>query len=56
MVMGRMGVEPILPIKQPITIGTMLNFDGDSVGVCKQNLTLDFISTIHTFCQYQHWH
>ena len=38
--MGRMGVEPILPI----TIGTMLNFDrdghgdGDSVGTCKQAL------------------
>ena len=41
MVTGRMSLEPILPIKQPITIGTMLNFDGDGhgdgVGMCKQN-------------------
>ena len=33
-----MGMEPIPPVKQPITIDTMLNFDGDGVGMCKQNL------------------
>ena len=37
-----MGVEPILPVRQPVTIGAMLNFDGDgygdSVGKSKQAL------------------
>ena len=37
---GRMGMEPILPVKQPVTIDTMLNFDGDGVGMCKQALSL----------------
>ena len=35
----RLGSEPILPIKQSITIGTMLNFDTVTVmgdGTCKQ--------------------
>ena len=32
---GRMGLEPILPI----TIGTMINLDGDGVRMCKQTLT-----------------
>ena len=27
---------PILPIKRTVTIGTMLNFDGDGDGTCKQ--------------------
>ena len=36
MLMGRMGLEPILPIKVPVTIGTILNFDRDGVGKCKQ--------------------
>ena len=41
---GRMGLEPILPVRQPVTISTMLNFDsdgdgiGDGVGMCKQAL------------------
>ena len=30
--MGRMGFKPILPITVPITMGTMLNFDGDFDG------------------------
>ena len=35
---GRMAAEPILPVKQSITIGTMINLDGDDDGVgrCKQ--------------------
>ena len=43
---GRMGLEAILPVKLPVTIGTILNFDGhsdgdgDRVGMCKQALTL----------------
>ena len=43
--MGRMGVQPILPVKVPVTIGTMLNFDGDcdgdghGVGTCKHSLS-----------------
>ena len=44
--MGRMGLEAILPVRVPIIIGTMLNFDGDcdgekhGVGACKHTLTL----------------
>ena len=41
--MGRMGSVPILPVKQTVTIGTMLNFDGDGDGhrdgTSKQTLT-----------------
>ena len=43
----RMGDRSILPVKMPVTICTMLNFDGDgdSVGTCKQtfkpNVLLD---------------
>ena len=39
-----MGSRPILPVKLPITINTMVNFDGgcdgdgDGVGICKQTL------------------
>ena len=29
---GRMGVHPIFPIKVPMTINIMLNFDGDFDG------------------------
>ena len=29
---GRMGMEPILPVKQPVTIDIMLNFDSDGHG------------------------
>ena len=35
-----MGLEPILPVRLPVTIDTMLNCDGDGVGTCKQALTL----------------
>ena len=44
MMTGWMGLEPILPVKVPITMGTMLNFDGDchgdghGIGMCKQTL------------------
>ena len=34
--MDRLGSEPILPVKQSISIGTMINFDGG--GTCKQAL------------------
>ena len=40
--MDRIGSVPILPIKQTVTIGIMLNFDGDGDrhgdgdGTCKQ--------------------
>ena len=30
--MGRMGSTPILPIRWPVTIGTIIKFDGDGVG------------------------
>ena len=46
MVAGRMGLEAILTVRVPITIGTMLISDGDcegeehGVGACKQTLTL----------------
>ena len=39
-----MGVEPILPLRQPVTIGTIIKVDGDGVGhgdgvgMCKQAL------------------
>ena len=38
--MDRMGSVPILPVKWTVTIGTMLNFDGDGHGdgTCKQTL------------------
>ena len=41
---GRMGSTPILPIRQPVTIGTMIKLDGnrvgngDGVGMCKRGL------------------
>ena len=39
----RMGLEPILPIRWPVTISTMFNFDGvgigDGVGMCNQAFT-----------------
>ena len=44
--MVRMGLEPILPVRRPVTISTMLNLDGDGdgigdgVGMCKQALNL----------------
>ena len=40
--MGRMGTEPILPVKWSVSTGTMINFDGDSDGdgTCKQILRL----------------
>ena len=47
---GKMGLPPILPIKRPITIGTMINLDGDcdddgdGVGPCKQTLTWSHFS------------
>ena len=50
MVTGRMVVELILPIRRPVAIGIMLNFDGDghgdSVGTCKQALRVAIVSGI----------
>ena len=39
--MDRLGSEPILSVKQSVSIDTMLNFDGDrdGDGTCKQTLT-----------------
>ena len=37
---GRMGLEAILPVG----ISTMLNFDGDSVGTCKQALSARIVN------------
>ena len=43
-----MSMEPILPVKVPVTIDTMVNFDrdvhgdGDGVGMCKLTFTLTF--------------
>ena len=42
---GRMGMEPILPIKVPVTISIMLNFNGLNcvpdfgVGMCEHAFT-----------------
>ena len=38
---GRMSVEPILPVKVPVTTSVMLNFDGPNfgVGTCEQGFT-----------------
>ena len=35
----QIGSRPILSIKRSVTIDTMLNFDSDSDGTCKQTLT-----------------
>ena len=41
---GRMGTEPVLPIKRSVSIGTMINFEGDGhahgdgYGTCKKAL------------------
>ena len=39
---GRMGTEPILPVKQSVSIDITINFDGDGDGdgdgTCKQTL------------------
>ena len=36
---GRMGVQPILPVRVPVIIDTMINFDGGRHGdvMCKQS-------------------
>ena len=39
-VTDRMGNGPILPVQLPITVNTVLNFDSDGVGMCKQTLTV----------------
>ena len=43
--MGRMGTEPILSVKWSVSIGIMVNFDGDGDGygdgTCKQTLIDD---------------
>ena len=35
----QIGSRPILSIKRSVTIDTMLNFDSDGDGTCKQTLT-----------------
>ena len=50
--MDRMDSEPNLSIKQPISIGRLLNFDGDrsgdgnGEGTCKQALTLYKVQSV----------
>ena len=38
---GKLGTEPILPVRQSVSIDTMINFDGDGDrdGTCKGLLT-----------------
>ena len=36
--MDRLSLEPNLSIKWSFSIGTMINFDGDGHGMCKQAL------------------
>ena len=45
-----MGTEPILPVKRSISIDTMLNFDGDGDGTCKQAFTLK--NNLHFTCHF----
>ena len=51
--MGRNGFQTHLPIRVPITIGTMLNFDdncdsdGHGVGTCKQTLQTESTSSFY---------
>ena len=37
----RTGLEPILPFKWSVTIGTMKNFNDDEEGTCKQPFSLN---------------
>ena len=34
----RLGSEPIMSVKWSVSIGTVINFDGDTDGTCKQTL------------------
>ena len=43
-----MGVQPILHVKVYVTIGTMLNFDGDVK--CKQTLRISLLYSSETLC------
>ena len=47
--MARMGLEPILPVRLPITIGHC-DGDRDGVGMCKQAFTRN-VSVIHTIIE-----
>ena len=42
------GLEPILPVKQSVAIGTMINLEGDGhgdgVGRCKQSLAFQIFT------------
>ena len=53
---GRMGVEPILPVRQTVTIGTIVKLDGDGhgdgIGTCKHTLNVNIISKKMTNCNY----
>ena len=50
---GKMGVEPILPIRRAITISTMIKLDGDwhgeGVGTCKHTLRKTLLCVILVF-------
>ena len=54
--MDRMGTEPILPVEQSITINTMMNLNGDGVGMCKQTLIATREHTFKLVHTYQHRH
>ena len=42
----RLGVQPIQPVRVPVTIGTMLNFAGHGDVTCKQTLRLPWLREI----------
>ena len=46
--MDRLGAEPILSVRQSVSIDTMIHFDGDGDGdgTCKQALTLNLLNVL----------
>ena len=52
----RMGFTPILPVRWPVTFGTIIKLDrdgiGDSVGTCEQTLSLDVFMFSESQLQY----
>ena len=44
--MDHLGSQPIVSVKRSVSIGTMLNFDGDSDGTCKQAWSLEPILSV----------
>ena len=67
--MGKMGTKPILPVKQSVSIDTMINFDvhgdgdGDGDGKCKQTFRIRSrfkiktreLTTIYPIYHYIQW-